>query len=663
MIKSIKYCLSCFPIHIIIICILPIIAMIVWHIFDTSLPVDDGSGYFFRSYSHAQHFFIVENNFFESTRDFFKHLLFERGSKPILFPAIGLPAIFLSFGNFQIGYLLLNVFYLSIILYYSYLLILEFSKNRVFSAISAAIIGMSPAVFDQAIYNAAEIGITMFIFPFFYYLQKSDYLTKKNYSYLFAISFALLFSTRPLQAFLITFLPVILYFYSGYKAKLFTSKNLIATAYLIFIAIIVLITIPHLKNIGSSVYIEHMNNGDHSAQIYFLESLYYNFTFFLYSMFVLVNFLIYKKNKCEFLKYENLKLNYKIKNSYLISSVSLFLILIIIIWGYQLNDLINWIYGSTFGSMISDQPALNSNLSFLQKIHEANVWNGIFTLYALFSIFFLFFILNRLRLVLPSFIYTILSALPIFFLLSLSSQSDPYRLASGYVILFVIILILMGSLKKYLTGIIILLSFFLTFKTVTFYDHHFSFSNTDYIGLVGNIGAEKHFRNNINKEKSPTFLALDIIKKYHSKYNFKKVYVDGHSKAHGKNSIDSYKMRNYLEYRTENFKVDAPYFRKYDDNTYKSLDKLHNFDFIFLTNPLFHDDGSLEYQNKLNYYLSCANPNDSCNQAPGSLHSFRLHIDLVKKIADGTISKTRWQLIDTIKIYNYDVFILKLKNE
>ena len=663
MLKSIKSFLFCHHIYIVIICFLPIMAMTIWHIFDISLPIDDGSGYFFRSYSHAQHFFVLENNFFESTIDFFKHLLFERGSKPILFPAIGLPAIFLSFGNFQIGYLLLNVFYLSIILYYSYLLILEFSKNRFFSAISAAIIGMSPAVFDQAIYNAAEIGITMFIFPFFYYLLKSDYLTKKNYSYLFAISFALLFSIRPLQAFLITFLPIIVYFYNGYKAKFFTSKDLITIAYIIFTTIIVLITIPHLKNFGSSVYIEHMNNGDHSAQIYFLESLYYNLTFFLYSIFIFVNFLIYKKNKYEFLKYENLKLNYKIKNSYLISSVSLFSILIIIIWGYQLNDLINWIYGSTFGSMISDQPALNSNLSFLQKIHEANVWNGIFTLYALFSIFLLFFILNRLRLVLPSFMYIILSALPVFFLLFLSSQSDPYRLASGYVILFFVILILISSLKKYLTVVIILLSFFLTLKTVIFYDHHFSFSKTDYISLAGNIGAEKHFRNNINKEKSPTFLALDIIKKYHNKYNFKKIYVDGHSKSHGKNSIDSYKMRNYLEYRAENFKVDAPYFRKYDDNTYKSLDKLHNFDFMLLTNPLFHDDGSLEYQNKLNYYLSCTNPNDSCNQAPGSLHSFRLHIDLVKKIADGTISKTRWQLIDTIKIYNYDVFILKLKNE
>ena len=66
MLKSIKSFLFCHHIYIVIICFLPIMAMTIWHIFDISLPIDDGSGYFFRSYSHAQHFFVLENNFFES---------------------------------------------------------------------------------------------------------------------------------------------------------------------------------------------------------------------------------------------------------------------------------------------------------------------------------------------------------------------------------------------------------------------------------------------------------------------------------------------------------------------------------------------------------------------------------------------------------------------
>ena len=76
-----------------------------------------------------------------------------------------------------------------------------------------------------------------------------------------------------------------------------------------------------------------------------------------------------------------------------------------------------------------------------------------------------------------------------------------------------------------------------------------------------------------------------------------------------------------------------------------------------------NDDGSKEYHDKLNYYLSCNNTSDPCNIAPGSLYSFRLHVDLANKIANGTISETNWELIDTINIYSYDVFILRLKNE
>jgi len=32
-------------------------------------------------------------------------------------------------------------------------------------------------------------------------------------------------------------------------------------------------------------------------------------------------------------------------------------------------------------------------------------------------------------------------------------------------------------------------------------------------------------------------------------------------------------------------------------------------------------------------------------------------------INDGTISQTKWELVETIKQYNYDVFILKLRSE
>jgi hypothetical protein len=37
-------------------------------------------------------------------------------------------------------------------------------------------------------------------------------------------------------------------------------------------------------------------------------------------------------------------------------------------------------------------------------------------------------------------------------------------------------------------------------------------------------------------------------------------------------------------------------------------------------------------------------------------------LDFASMINDGSISKTKWELVETIKHYNYDVFILKLKD-
>jgi hypothetical protein len=119
-------------------------------------------------------------------------------------------------------------------------------------------------------------------------------------------------------------------------------------------------------------------------------------------------------------------------------------------------------------------------------------------------------------------------------------------------------------------------------------------------------------------------------------------------------------MRNFLEYHPVDFIVGDVNVPKSYENSYKMVEE-RNFDFMFLTNPLIHDDGSKEYRDKINYYLSCANVKAKCNVSAGSLHSFRMILEFVNKISNGTISETNWSLIDTIKIYEFDVFVLKLK--
>ena len=100
--------------------------------------------------------------------------------------------------------------------------------------------------------------------------------------------------------------------------------------------------------------------------------------------------------------------------------------------------------------MITGAPALNHDFTFLQRLQETIARNGFFTLYFLLFIFFLFLILNKFKLVFSNYIYIILSAIPIHIFLMMSAQSDPYRTGSGLVILFTVLLILMGSSKKYL---------------------------------------------------------------------------------------------------------------------------------------------------------------------------------------------------------------------
>ena len=102
--------------------------------------------------------------------------------------------------------------------------------------------------------------------------------------------------------------------------------------------------------------------------------------------------------------------------------------------------------------------------------------------------------------------------------------------------------------------------------------------------------------------------------------------------------------------------------RKYDENSYKMIAN-QGYDFMFLLNPLLHDDGSQKYKDDLEYRHNCFAVTDPCNISTGSLESFKVLLDFASMINDGSISKTKWELVETIKHYNYDVFILKLKSE
>ena len=166
----------------------------------------------------------------------------------------------------------------------------------------------------------------------------------------------------------------------------------------------------------------------------------------------------------------------------------------------------------------------------------------------------------------------------------------------------------------------------------------------------------------VDPVKDATMHGLDLLREYHKKYDFEKVYVDGSSRLTGKYGLDPHKMISLAIFKNAPFRVGDVNVPKYDSTSYKMIEN-QGFDFIFLANPLLHDDGSQKYKDDLQYRFNCFVNTDDCNISPGSLDSFRMYLDIVMKINDGSITHTNWELIETIKHYNYDVFVMKLKDK
>jgi len=188
----------------------------------------------------------------------------------------------------------------------------------------------------------------------------------------------------------------------------------------------------------------------------------------------------------------------------------------------------------------------------------------------------------------------------------------------------------------------------------------------------------ENLQGNSNKKVS------DILVKYNKIYNFRKVYVDGKSdltKKHGfdqrginginKWNASEVRIKEWLDLGKKNtlptinglpFIIGDVHVENHNKNSYKMIAD-QGYDFMFLANPLIHDDGSQKYKEDLKYYYNCNDVSEPCNISPGSIESFKMILDIVRMINDGSISKTKWELVETIKIYDYDVFVLKINSK
>ena len=118
-----------FKIHLLLLFV-PAFFMLLWHIIDNSLPGGDGGQFFFGSVTLYENLFLERDNFFESGARYISDIICCRGIKPSLFPALGSPFVILGFGDWNITYALMSIFYVSMITIFSYLFIVEFTGKK-----------------------------------------------------------------------------------------------------------------------------------------------------------------------------------------------------------------------------------------------------------------------------------------------------------------------------------------------------------------------------------------------------------------------------------------------------------------------------------------------------------------------------------------------------
>ena len=653
--------------------LVPAFFMLLWHFIDNGLPVSDGGGFFFRSVLLYENFFLEKDNIFESAFRFIKDLVSHR-SVPHLFPALGSIFVILGFGDWNITYALMGIFYVSMITIFAYLFIVEFTGKKYYSALSAIIIGTLPAVFLYTVQNRAEIGLIAFLLPAFYFLYKSNYFSIANYSKYFAIFATLAISVRPIQALILLILPILISLWQGKAKNIFTKEQLTTISYLLILFLCILMYVPYLRTFGEPLYIHLTISNFPAYNISIVTDIYFKLTIvFTFLLAIFTIFLIYKKQFK--ILYKELSFKFKNYENYILQTFLLIFILNIIIWSASFHAFFNWAFTATFGSLFEvghwTNPDGSSNQSFMTLLAGNIQGNAFFAFYFTLISVFLLALLNK-KIPKPNiYIYVLASALIFPVLSHMSIQTAAVRFMPAIIICMIILFTLLGSFKRYTKLPILLVLSFVLFKSFVFFDYslNFQFVKQDFYSFAQNKYAS-NFPRGFSQDKADPIkdsdlYTLELLTKYHEKYNFKRAYVDGSSKLTGKYGVDPHKIKSLSLFKNSSFDLGGyisnnP--RKYDENSYKMIAN-QGYDFMFLLNPLLHDDGSQKYKDDLEYRHNCFAVTDPCNISTGSLESFKVLLDFASMINDGSISKTKWELVETIKHYNYDVFILKLKSE
>ena len=654
--------------------LIPPVLALLWHIFDVRYPVSDGGAYFFMSVLEYKNFFDPEKNIFNHVISFIIDAFCCRADKPLIFSKFGALFVFLGFGNLNVAYALMGIFYISMVVLFSYFIIYEFTKNSFFSTLAAVFIGLLPSLHNNVYHNNAEAGLLAFTLPSLYFILKAKYFTEVKYCKLFIFFSCFALLMRPVEAIIILASILAANLIIGKLRNIYNFGDIVFIFYSFLISVLILFITPLIRYFGEPLMQKGGGSGLEISEhiVTNFNNYYILVTIIIFLIVMIATLFLYYKNKLAFIiRKFTLKFNQHKKN--LVSTFSIFFLVNTLFWMFVFHDLVIWTYVSTFGPMVEMLPAENASLNIFEKQLSNISMLGINHLLFLIFLSFLLLVINRKSQFFLKETYILYIPIIVFQLTFVSGQTGVLRSFIIFVIAIIFLLIFIGSFKKFrlLTSLI-----FLTFISVNI---SFFVSNTLKFNLIDDrvfsSSLANVFQNTPSMLKTIDYRKLlpqpieavdadqqifEKILDFREKYKFSKLYIDGCTKLHGITGIDPNKIAKFAHITNQKFSVGTVHVQNYDINSYLMIEQ-QGFDFMFLINPLLLNDGTNEYRENLYYHLNCIKKLDDCNISVGSLDSTRMIIDFVVKLHNGSIQKTNWEHIDTIKYMNYEIFILKLK--
>ena len=656
--------------------LIPPILAILWHIFDVRYPVSDGGGLFFSSVYEYKNFFDKGNNIFSSTFSFISDAFCCRGDKPIIFPQFGTLFVFLAFGNINIAYAFMGIFYVSMVVFFSYLIIYEFTNDSFFSTLAAVFIGLFPSVHNVAYQNYSDIGLLAFTLPSLYFILKSKYFTQAKYCKLFIFFSCFALLMRPVEAIIILAPILAANLIIGKFKNIYDLNNIISIFYYFIISLLILFATPLIRYFGDPLIrnVSTQSGLEISEQIVTNFNNYYIlFTIIIFLIVMIITLFLYSQNKLALI-IRNFTLKFDNYENNVISTFSIFFLVNTLFRMFEFSDLVIWTYTSTFGPLIEMLPADNVSLNAFEKFLSNISLLGITHLSFLIFLSLLVLLLNRKFEILSKEVYVLYIPILFFLLTFLSTQTSAVRNLSAFIIMIIFLLIFIGSFKKYRIMTSMLFLIFISVNISFFVSYTLKFNFIDNKNFVTSLSKIYHSIPIIQKNfrfhaalpfpvevYDPDQDIFEIIVDYRKKYKFSKLYIDGTSVLHRQKGIDPSKIAKLAYITSQNFTAGTVHVQNYDVNSYLMVEQL-GYDFMFLINPLLLNDGTTEYRENLYYYFNCKKRSDGCSISTGSLDSSRMILDFIVKLYEGSIQKTNWEHVDTINYMNYEIYVLKLKN-